>query len=53
MNKPEFQMRFKWTEGKVAMWDNRCTMNYSIGDYIPNHRMMHRITMINDRRNKQ
>ena len=44
MNKPEFQIRFKWTENTIAMWDNRCTMHYAIGDYIPQHRKMHRIT---------
>tara|TARA_B110000438_G_scaffold57434_1_gene57498 strand:+ start:1008 stop:1853 length:846 start_codon:yes stop_codon:yes gene_type:complete len=52
MNKPEFQMRFKWTEGTVAMWDNRCTMHYALGDYMPYHRKMHRITVIKDKRNK-
>ena len=50
MNKPEFQIRFKWTENTIAMWDNRCTMHYAIGDYIPQHRKMHRITILNDMR---
>ena len=50
MNKPEFQIRFKWTENTIAMWDNRCTMHYAIGDYIPQHRKMHRITILNDKR---
>ena len=50
MNKPEFQIRFKWTENTIAMWDNRCTMHYAIGDYIPQHRKMHRITVLNDKR---
>ena len=50
MNKPEFQIRFKWTEDTIAMWDNRCTMHYAIGDYMPQHRKMHRITVLNDRR---
>ncbi len=51
MNKPEFQIRFKWTENTIAMWDNRCTMHYAIGDYIPHHRKMHRVTILNDKRN--
>ncbi len=50
MNKPEFQLRFKWTENTIAMWDNRCTMHYAIGDYMPHNRRMHRITIVNDKR---
>ncbi len=50
MNKPEFQIRFKWTENTIAMWDNRCTMHYAIGDYMPERRKMHRITIFNDMR---
>ena len=50
MNKPEFQIRFKWTENTIAMWDNRCTMHYAIGDYMPQHRKMHRVTVLNDKR---
>ena len=50
MNKPEFQIRFKWTENTIAMWDNRCTMHYAIGDYMPHHRKMHRVTILNDKR---
>ena len=50
MNKPEFQIRFKWTENTIAMWDNRCTMHYAIGDYMPQHRKMHRVTILNDKR---
>ena len=50
MNKPEFQIRFKWSENTIAMWDNRCTMHYAIGDYMPYHRKMHRVTVLNDKR---
>ena len=50
MNKPEFQVRFKWTKNTIAMWDNRCTMHYAIGDYMPLHRKMHRVTVLNDKR---
>ena len=53
MNKPEFQIRFKWSKDTIAMWDNRCTMHYAIGDYIPNKRKMHRITILNDKREKK
>jgi len=47
---PEFQMRFKWTKGALAMWDNRVTQHYATNDYMPNFRSMNRITVINDRR---
>ena len=50
MNKPEFQIRFKWTKNTIAMWDNRCTMHYAIGDYMPLRRKMHRVTVLNDKR---
>jgi len=50
MNKPEFQIRFKWSENTIAIWDNRCTMHYAIGDYLPHHCKMHRITILNDKR---
>ena len=50
MNKPEFQIRFKWTENTIAMWDNRCTIHYAISDYMPHHRKMHRISILNDKK---
>ena len=53
MNKPEFQIRFKWTNNTLAMWDNRCTMHYAIGDYMPHKRTMHRVTILNDKREKK
>ena len=50
MNKPEFQIRFKWSANTIAIWDNRCTMHYAIGDYLPHRRVMNRITVLNDKR---
>jgi taurine dioxygenase len=50
ISKPEFQVRFKWREGSVAMWDNRCTQHYAIADYMPNYRCMNRVTVVKDRR---
>ena len=50
MNKPEFQVRFKWTKNTIAIWDNRCTMHYALGDYMPYERKMHRVTILNDKR---
>lgn len=50
MNKPEFQIRFKWTPNTISIWDNRCTMHYAIGDYMPQQRLMNRVTVLNDKR---
>ena len=25
INQPEHQVRFQWSQGAIAMWDNRCT----------------------------
>ena len=53
MNKPEDQVRWKWSEGDLAMWDNRVTMHYAVSDYLPNYRCMHRITIIKDKKELQ
>lgn len=50
INRPEYQLRFKWTDGAIAIWDNRCTQHYAVNDYLPAYRCMNRITVINDRR---
>ena len=47
---PEFQVRFRWTENALAIWDNRCTMHYALADYLPYQRVMHRVTVNSDRR---
>lgn len=50
INRPEFQVRFRWRKGSVAMWDNRCTQHYAVADYLPAYRCMNRITIVKDRR---
>lgn len=44
-----FQARFRWEKGSIAMWDNRCTMHYAANDYSPHHRLMHRVTVVGDK----
>lgn len=46
---PEYQCRWKWTAGDLAIWDNRATQHYATSDYWPNRRVMERITVIGDR----
>jgi len=36
---PEFQMRFQWQPGSMAIWDNRCTQHYAPNDYREPRRM--------------
>ncbi len=50
IEQPENQVRFHWTPGAMAIWDNRCTSHYATADYLPHSREMHRITIINDAR---
>jgi taurine dioxygenase len=46
---PEYQVRFRWTPGAIAFWDNRSTQHYAVSDYYPQRRVMERITIIGDR----
>ena len=52
MNKPEDQMRWKWSAGDLAMWDNRVTMHYAVADYPNDYRCMNRVTVVRDSRQK-
>jgi taurine dioxygenase len=43
--RPEYQCRFRWEPGSVAIWDNRCTQHNPIHDYHPSKRRVHRVTI--------
>jgi len=47
--KPEFMIRWHWSVGDVAIWDNRLSQHYAIADYLPHRRVMHRATILGDR----
>ena len=49
LQKPEFTCRFRWREGSVAFWDNRCTQHYAVPDFGDTTRVMHRVTVNGDR----
>ncbi len=46
---PEFTCRFRWQQGSLAFWDNRCTMHYPVNDYPGQFRLMHRTTIRGER----
>ncbi len=41
----QFDYRFDWQPGSVAMWDNRSTWHWAHNDYHGHRRLMHRITV--------
>jgi len=47
--KPEFVARFRWYNGTLIFWDNRCTQHFAINDYPAETRIMHRITICGDK----
>ena len=42
---PNFQVRFTWQAGSMAMWDNRSAQHRAIWDYWPERRYGHRVTV--------
>ena len=47
---PEFHCRFKWTEGAICLWDNRCVAHYATSDYWPHVRRVERVCCLDDAR---
>ena len=47
--RPEFTCRFRWQQGSVAFWDNRCTQHNPVNDYQGFKRIMHRVTLAGDK----
>ena len=43
---PEFQVRWHWERGDVALWDNHWTQHYAVSDYFPERRRMRRATIM-------
>jgi taurine dioxygenase len=49
VTKPEFQVRWRWSDNAVAFWDNRVTQHYAVNDYLPARRVMNRATILGER----
>jgi len=49
VQKPDFAVRWRWREGSVAFWDNRCTQHYAVNDYLPHRRVMTRATIFGEK----
>ncbi|WP_150295246.1 TauD/TfdA dioxygenase family protein [Sphingobium estronivorans] len=46
--RPENTIRWNWSVGDVAMWDNRATMHYGVNDYGQQQRIVRRMTIAGD-----
>ena len=43
----QFTVRYRWTPGTVAMWDNRCTQHVVVNDFV-GERVIQRVTVLGD-----
>ncbi len=44
---PRFTVRYSWTPGTVAIWDNRCTQHFVLNDF-EGERIIQRVTVMGD-----
>jgi len=45
LKRQQFQCRLHWTNGTVAVWDNRATQHMVIPDFQPSYRLNHRVAI--------
>lgn len=44
----EHTVRWRWSAGDVAMWDNRATQHYAINDYGKQRRVVRRVALVGE-----
>jgi len=47
VSSPRFTVRYRWTQGTIAMWDNRCTQHFVLNDF-DGERIIQRVTVMGD-----
>jgi taurine dioxygenase len=45
---PRFTVRYRWDEGTIAIWDNRCTQHSVLNDF-DGERIIQRVTVMGDK----
>ncbi|WP_373685881.1 TauD/TfdA dioxygenase family protein [Acinetobacter sp. YH12140] len=48
VEKLENIVSWRWSEGDIAIWDNRATQHRAINDYGDQHRVVRRVTLEGD-----
>jgi taurine dioxygenase len=48
VSNPRFTVRYRWSEGTIAIWDNRCTQHFVLNDF-DGERVIQRVTIIGDK----
>lgn len=48
-DQPRFQVRWRWSPGDVAIWDERTTLHRGISDHYPQRRVIRRCTVDGER----
>lgn len=46
--RPEYQVRFSWTPGALAFWDNRSAVHYAVRNYGDFPRLMERVLIADE-----
>lgn len=50
IHQPQFQVHIRWRPHTVVLWDNLSTQHCAVGDHFPRRRVMHRVTIAENRR---
>ena len=48
VSNPRFTVRYRWAEGTIAIWDNRCTQHFVLNDF-DGERVIQRVTVMGDK----